>query len=58
MSMIVITNIFLNIYFRTAPDDKCRRMRAYLSCMRSDTPLMLNTTYVPQHLLILATVLR
>lgn len=46
------------LWFGTAPDDKCRRMRAYLSCMRSDTPLMLNTTYVPQHLLILATVLR
>ncbi|CAG9138520.1 unnamed protein product [Plutella xylostella] len=46
------------LWFGTAPDDKCRRMRAFLSCMRSDTPLMLNTSYVPQHLLILATVLR
>ncbi|GBP04281.1 Constitutive coactivator of PPAR-gamma-like protein 1 homolog [Eumeta japonica] len=44
--------------YRTAQDDKGRRMRAFLSCMRSDTPLMLNTSYVPQHLLILATVLR
>ncbi|XP_072940583.1 constitutive coactivator of PPAR-gamma-like protein 1 homolog isoform X2 [Epargyreus clarus] len=46
------------LWFGTAQDDKCRRMRAFLSCMRSDTPLMLNTTYVPQHLLILAAVLR
>ncbi|XP_052753605.1 constitutive coactivator of PPAR-gamma-like protein 1 isoform X2 [Galleria mellonella] len=46
------------LWFGTAQDDKCRRMRAFLSCMRSDTPLMLNTSYVPQHLLILATVLR
>lgn len=47
-----------NFIYSTAQDDKCRRMRAFLSCMRSDTPLMLNTSYVPQHLLILATVLR
>ncbi|XP_060800923.1 constitutive coactivator of PPAR-gamma-like protein 1 isoform X4 [Amyelois transitella] len=46
------------LWFGTAQDDKCRRMRAFLSCMRSDTPLMLNISYVPQHLLILATVLR
>ncbi|XP_028158545.1 constitutive coactivator of PPAR-gamma-like protein 1 homolog isoform X3 [Ostrinia furnacalis] len=46
------------LWFGTAQDDKCRRMRAFLSCMRSDTPLMLNTSYVPQHLLILGTVLR
>ncbi|XP_032511421.2 constitutive coactivator of PPAR-gamma-like protein 1 isoform X2 [Danaus plexippus] len=46
------------LWFGTAQDDKCRRMRAFLSCMRSDTPLMLNTSYVPQHLLILAAVLR
>ncbi|XP_045493692.1 constitutive coactivator of PPAR-gamma-like protein 1 [Colias croceus] len=46
------------LWFGTAQDDKCRRMRAFLSCMKSDTPLMLNTSYVPQHLLILATVLR
>ncbi|XP_077496761.1 constitutive coactivator of PPAR-gamma-like protein 1 homolog isoform X2 [Amblyomma americanum] len=39
-------------------DDKKCRLRAFLSCMRSDVPLMLNTTYVPQHLLIPCTVLR
>ncbi|WAR26221.1 F120A-like protein [Mya arenaria] len=40
------------------PDDKTRRLRAFLTCMHSDTPLMLNTNYVPQHLLVLCCVLR
>lgn len=35
-----------------------RRLRAFLTCMRSDTPLMYNTDYVPQHTLIIASVLR
>ncbi|EEC17756.1 conserved hypothetical protein [Ixodes scapularis] len=39
-------------------DDKKCRLRAFLTCMRSDVPLMLNTAYVPQHLLIPCTVLR
>jgi hypothetical protein len=39
-------------------DDKTRRLRAFLTCMESDTPLMLNTQYVPQQLLILCCVLR
>lgn len=43
---------------RSVVDDKKRRLRAFLSCMRSDTPLMLHTSHVPQHLLIMATVLR
>jgi hypothetical protein len=43
---------------RSAVDDKRRRLRAFLTCMRSDTPLMLNPAYVPQHLLVLASVLR
>ncbi|XP_076372934.1 constitutive coactivator of PPAR-gamma-like protein 1 homolog [Tachypleus tridentatus] len=42
----------------TAPDEKKRRLRAFLTCMRSDTPLMLNTAYVQQHLLVLCCVLR
>jgi hypothetical protein len=33
-------------------------MRAFLTVMRSDTPLMLNRNYVPQQLLVLACVLR
>jgi hypothetical protein len=43
---------------RSALDDKRRRLRAFLTCMRSDTPLMLNPAYVPQHLLVMASVLR
>lgn len=46
------------LWFGTTVDDKRRRLRAYLTCMRSDTQLMLNPSYVPQHLLVLATVLR
>ncbi|XP_015437521.1 PREDICTED: constitutive coactivator of PPAR-gamma-like protein 1 homolog isoform X1 [Dufourea novaeangliae] len=46
------------LWFGTGIDDKRRRLRGFLTCMRSDTPLMLNTTYVPQHLLVMACVLR
>ncbi|KAH9504768.1 hypothetical protein Btru_061924 [Bulinus truncatus] len=38
--------------------DKDRRIRAFLTIMMSDTSLMLNTNYVPQHLLVMCTVLR
>lgn len=33
-------------------------MKAFLTVMRSDTQLMLNRTYVPQHMLVMACVLR
>jgi len=46
------------LWFGTTIDDKRRRLRAFLTCMRSDTALMLNPEYVPQHLLIMASVLR
>lgn len=46
------------LWFGTTFDDKHRRMRAFLTVMRSDTTLMLNRNYVPQHLLVLACVLR
>ncbi|XP_076168865.1 constitutive coactivator of PPAR-gamma-like protein 1 homolog [Ptiloglossa arizonensis] len=46
------------LWFGTGIDDKRRRLRGFLTCMRSDTPLMLNTSYVPQHLLVMACVLR
>ena len=39
-------------------DDKTRRLRAFLTVMHSDTPLILNTQYVPQPLLLMACVLR
>lgn len=50
-------NIFC-LFFRTTPEDNIRRLRAFLTCMRSDTALMYNTDYVPQHTLIIASVLR
>lgn len=46
------------LWFGMAFEDKQRRMKAFLSVMRSDTPLMLNRSYVPQHMLVLACVLR
>ncbi|XP_029668535.1 constitutive coactivator of PPAR-gamma-like protein 1 homolog [Formica exsecta] len=45
------------LWFGTVIDDKRRRLRGFLTCMRSDTPLILNTSYVPQHLLVMACVL-
>ncbi|XP_074029508.1 constitutive coactivator of PPAR-gamma-like protein 1 homolog [Leptinotarsa decemlineata] len=46
------------LWFGPSVDDKRRRMRALLSCLNSDTPLILNTAYVPQHMLVMACVLR
>lgn len=46
------------LWFGTTPEDNIRRLRAFLTCMRSDTTLMYNTDYVPQHTLIIASVLR
>lgn len=46
------------LWFGTLLEDKQRRMKAFLTVMRSDNPLMLNRDYVPQHMLVLATVLR
>lgn len=40
------------------PEDKNRRMRAFLSCMRCDTPSMLDQSLVPHHALIMCCVLR
>ena len=46
------------LWLGQAVEDKNRRLRAFLSCMKSDAPLMLNVSQVPQHLLILCCVLR
>lgn len=46
------------LWFGTVFEDKQRRMKAFLSIMRSDSPLMLNRSHVPQHMLTLACVLR
>lgn len=40
------------------PEDKNRRMRAFLSCLRCDTPSMLNQQLVPRPALIMCCVLR
>lgn len=46
------------LWFGMAFEDKQRRMKAFLTVMRSDASLMLNRNYVPHHLLVLACVLR
>jgi len=46
------------LWFGNAEDDKRRRLRALLTCVSSDTPYIRNPIYVPQHLLVLACVLR
>lgn len=46
------------LWFGTGAEDKQRRMKAFLTIMRSDSPLMLNRGYVPQHMLVMACVLR
>ncbi|KAG7260839.1 hypothetical protein CRUP_000601 [Coryphaenoides rupestris] len=46
------------LWLGRAAEDKNRRMRAFLACMRSDTPALLNPAHVPAHLLVLCCVLR
>lgn len=46
------------LWFGPSLDDKRCRMRALLSCLNSDSPLILNTAYVPQQMFVLACVLR
>ncbi|XP_028262632.1 constitutive coactivator of PPAR-gamma-like protein 1 homolog [Parambassis ranga] len=46
------------LWLGKAVEDKNRRMRAFLACMRSDTPAMLNLANVPTHLMVLCCVLR
>ncbi|XP_030584319.1 constitutive coactivator of PPAR-gamma-like protein 1 homolog isoform X1 [Archocentrus centrarchus] len=46
------------LWLGKAMEDKNRRMRAFLACMRSDTPAMLNPDNVPTPLLVLCCVLR
>ncbi|XP_045431008.1 constitutive coactivator of PPAR-gamma-like protein 1 isoform X3 [Pipistrellus kuhlii] len=46
------------LWLGKAVEDKNRRMRAFLACMRSDTPAMLNSASVPTHLTVLCCVLR
>uniref|UniRef100_UPI0037E89152 constitutive coactivator of PPAR-gamma-like protein 1 homolog n=1 Tax=Semicossyphus pulcher TaxID=241346 RepID=UPI0037E89152 len=46
------------LWLGKAVEDKNRRMRAFLACMRSDTPAMLNPANVPTPLTVLCCVLR
>lgn len=46
------------LWFGMAFEDKQLRVKSFLTVMRSDTSFMLNRTYVPQHMLVLACVLR
>uniref|UniRef100_A0A4W6D386 Family with sequence similarity 120 member A n=1 Tax=Lates calcarifer TaxID=8187 RepID=A0A4W6D386_LATCA len=46
------------LWLGKAVEDKNRRMRAFLACLRSDTPAMLNPANVPTPLLVLCCVLR
>lgn len=46
------------LWFGSGPEDNKRRLQAFLTCMRSNSPLMCNTSYVPQHYMILCCVLR
>ncbi|XP_027287975.1 constitutive coactivator of PPAR-gamma-like protein 2 isoform X4 [Cricetulus griseus] len=46
------------LWLGKAVEDKNRRMRAFLACMKSDTPSMLNPANVPTHLLLMCCVLR
>ncbi|XP_072308138.1 constitutive coactivator of PPAR-gamma-like protein 1 homolog [Eucyclogobius newberryi] len=46
------------LWLGKAVEDKNRRMRAFLACMRSDTPAMLNPSNIPMPFLVLCCVLR
>ncbi|KAK6635083.1 hypothetical protein RUM44_000332 [Polyplax serrata] len=46
------------LWFAGTVDEMRRRLRAYLTCMKSDSALMVCSSYVPQHLLLMASVLR
>ncbi|XP_067408436.1 constitutive coactivator of PPAR-gamma-like protein 2 [Emydura macquarii macquarii] len=46
------------LWLGKAVEDKNRRMRAFLACMRADTPGLLNPANVPTHLLLMCCVLR
>lgn len=46
------------LWLGRASEDRSRRTRAFLACMRSDCPALLNPTCVPSHLLLMCCVLR
>ncbi|XP_062396735.1 constitutive coactivator of PPAR-gamma-like protein 2 [Sardina pilchardus] len=46
------------LWLGRASEDRSRRTRAFLACMRSDCPALLNPALVPSHLLLMCCVLR
>uniref|UniRef100_A0AAZ3SA59 Family with sequence similarity 120C n=1 Tax=Oncorhynchus tshawytscha TaxID=74940 RepID=A0AAZ3SA59_ONCTS len=46
------------LWLGRASEDRSRRTRAFLACLRSDCPALLNAAQVPQHLLLMCCVLR
>ena len=46
------------LWFGMDSEDNANRLKAFLSCMKSDTINMSNTTMVPQRLMLLCCVLR
>ncbi|CAL1300521.1 unnamed protein product [Larinioides sclopetarius] len=46
------------LWFGSGPDDNKKRLQAFLTIMRSNTPSMCDPLFVPQHLIILCCVLR
>ncbi|XP_030626145.1 constitutive coactivator of PPAR-gamma-like protein 2 isoform X2 [Chanos chanos] len=46
------------LWLGRASEDRSRRTRAFLACMRSDCPALLNPANVPSHLLLMCCVLR
>jgi hypothetical protein len=47
-----------NLWFGKESTDNLNRMKAFLTCLMSDTPNMTKTTMVPQRLVIMCCVLR
>ena len=46
------------LWLGDAVEDKNRRLRALLTSLGCDVPMLLNTSHVPQHLLVMCCVLR
>lgn len=46
------------LWFTSGPDANKKRLQAFLTCMRSNTPLMYDPMFVPQHFIMLCCVLR
>lgn len=47
-----------NLWLGVGQKDNANRLKAFLTCMKSDTPNMTQTTFVPQRLIFLCCILR